>query len=138
MRRRLRRDNQGAVAVEFAMLAPVFLTMLLGTLLMGMYLQNINALQSAANDTSRQVTVAYQRNNQVESAEIQDIARSVAIRAPYLLDTDRLDVVVEQAASSRVTGATEFNVRFSYQLIGLPFVPISWLTVDYQRPVFVI
>ena len=138
MRRRLHRDNQGAVAVEFAMLAPVFLTMLLGTLVMGMYLQNINALQSAANDTSRQVTVAYQRNNQVMPAEIQDIARGVAIRAPYLLDTDRLDVVVEQVASSRVTGATEFNVHFSYQLIGLPFVPISWLTIDYQRPVFVI
>lgn len=137
-RKRLRHDSGGSAVIELALLAPIFLCLLLAVLVMAMYLQNINAMQSAANDTARNIAVAYQRKNQVLAPEIEDIARGVAVQAPYLLDTDKLTVEVEQASASRVTGATEFNLSFSYQLVGLPFVPVDWMTVSYERPIFVI
>lgn len=131
-------DCRAVTAVEFALLAPIFLSLLLGVLAMGIYLQNINALQSAANDTARQVTVAYQRDIDLQPDTIVTTATSVATSAPYLLDIDRLEVSVASAATSRVTGATEFNLGFSYQLMNIPLVPMEWMTITYTRPVFVV
>lgn len=132
------KDSSGATVVEFAMLAPIFLALLLGVMTMGTYLQNFNAMRSAANDTTRQITVAYQRANKVQASEIENLARGVAVQAPYMLDTDRLDVTVQAAATSRVPGATEFTLRINYQLIGLPLVPVEWMVVSYERPIFVV
>jgi len=54
--RRMRADaNKGSVAIEFAMIAPVFLLMLMATIESGVIFFAQSALQNAVNDTARLV-----------------------------------------------------------------------------------
>jgi len=54
--RRLRSDaNKGSAAVEFAMIAPVFFVLLMGTMEAGIMFFAQSALQNALNDTARLV-----------------------------------------------------------------------------------
>ena len=53
MIRRLARDRDGATAVEFALLLPVLVAMLLGLLSVGMLAFASNSLQFAAEDAAR-------------------------------------------------------------------------------------
>src|SRR3978361_42253 len=54
--RRMRTDaNKGSVAIEFAMVAPVFLLMLMATIESGVIFFAQSALQNAVNDASRLV-----------------------------------------------------------------------------------
>jgi len=55
--RRLIRSQSGAAIIEFALLGPLFLMMLIGVLQVGIYLQNYNAVQSLASDSARHVMV---------------------------------------------------------------------------------
>jgi Flp pilus assembly protein TadG len=51
--KRLARTEHGASAVEFALVAPLFLLMLLGILAYGGYFWRAHALQQVANDAAR-------------------------------------------------------------------------------------
>jgi Flp pilus assembly protein TadG len=52
-RKALARSDRGASAVEFALVAPLFLLMLLGILAYGGYFWRAHALQQVANDAAR-------------------------------------------------------------------------------------
>lgn len=137
--RRVVRDNTGSMAVEFALLAPVFLTMFIGLFQVSVYLQNYNAVRSLASDTVRVVTVEYQKDNTLSAAQIESIMLGMAVNAPYLLKTNQITIEVTQEATSRVNGATEFTVDVSYlEEDWLPFVDLPDLTLEYQRPIFVV
>jgi Flp pilus assembly protein TadG len=53
--RRMRTDAKGSVAIEFSMIAPVFLLMLMATIETGVIFFAQSALQNAVNDTARLV-----------------------------------------------------------------------------------
>ncbi len=53
--RRLRADNKGSAAVEFAMVAPVFFLLLMGTVESGVIFFAQSSLQNAVNDAARLV-----------------------------------------------------------------------------------
>ena len=59
--RRLTANERGASAVEFALLAPVFISLMLGVVEVGMYMQNYSAVRSLASDASRFAAVEYQK-----------------------------------------------------------------------------
>lgn len=137
--RRLVRDRTASMAVEFALLAPVFFTMFIGLFQVSVYLQNYNAVRSLASDAVRVVTVEYQKDNTLSADQIESIMLGMAVNAPYLLDTDRIVIDVEQEATSRVNGATEFDIDITYaEEDWLPFVELPDLTLRYTRPIFVV
>ncbi len=136
---RLIADRTGAMAVEFALLAPLLFTMMIGIFQVGVFMQNYNAVRSLASDTGRYVMVEYQKGNNVNDTDIQSVARSFAVNAPYLLDTNRLTVTATTQGTSRITGAKEISVNFNYQLEDfLPFVTLPGTNVTYSRPIFVV
>lgn len=51
--RRLARHNQGATAVEFALLSPILLVMLAGIITYGAYFWTSHAVQQLTNDAAR-------------------------------------------------------------------------------------
>lgn len=137
--RRLGRDCTASMAIEFALLAPVFFTMFIGLFQVSVYLQNYNAVRSLASDAMRVVTVEYQKDNTLTPTQIESIMLGMAVNAPYLLDTDRIVIEVEQEGTSRVNGAIEFDIDITYaEEDWLPFVDLPDLTLQYTRPIFVV
>ena len=136
---RLKRDESGAVIVEFALLAPIFLLLLVGVLQVGMAMQNYNALRGVSADVARYAMVQYQTGNELSNSQLETWAENQALGAPYLLDQNRINATITTAASQRVTGATELQVIMSYQLDSfLGFAGIEFPFVTYTRPIFLL
>ncbi len=137
--RHLLRDRSGAIAIEFALLGPLLITMIFGVFQTGIYLQNYNAVRSLASDAGRLVMIESQRGNDIANQDIQSVVRGIAVNAPYLLNTDRLQVTATTQATSRVTGAKEISVQIDYTPSDiLPFVDLPATTISYSRPIFVV
>ncbi len=136
---RIRRDENGAAAIEFALLGPAFLLMLMGVLQVGMAMQNYNALRSLSADVARYAMVQYQTGNELSNSQIETFAENHALGAPYLLDQNRVNVTVTNADTQRVAGATELQVVVSYQIDSLlGFAGIEFPFVTYTRPIFLL
>jgi len=136
---RIYRDEKGAIAVEFALLGPIFLLMFVGVLQVGLALQNYNALRGLSADVARYAMVQYQTGNEISNSQIETWALNHALGAPYLLDQNRVNAVVSTAGTQRVTGATELQLVVSYQIDSfLGFAGIEFPFVTYTRPIFLL
>ena len=83
---RVRRDNSGSVVVEFAIIGPTMLAMMLGVFQIGIGMQNYNAMRSIAAETARHAIVNYQTGNKLSNSQLADHAKTVNRRAkltPY-------------------------------------------------------
>ena len=93
-RTRLRHASDGAVLIEFAILAPVILGMMLAILQIGIGMQSYNALRAVAAETARYSVVNYQTANKLSTTQLRNYARSIASAPPYQLLADRFDAAV--------------------------------------------
>jgi Flp pilus assembly protein TadG len=135
---RLLGSRRGAAAVEFALLAPAFIVMLLGVLQVGIGMQNYNALRSVSADVSRYAMVQYATGNRLSSEQLRAYALATGISAPYLLDRSAFDAGVEEATAQRVSGATELTLRLDYQVPSLfSTMGLEGPYINYTRPIFV-
>lgn len=135
----IKRSSLGAAAVEFALVGPLFIALFIGVLQVGIYLQNYNAVQSIASDGARHVMIEYQKDNSLSDEQIRSVILAQAINAPYLLDSDRLEIFVDRTGASRVTGATEIRIEIRYMLFNfIPGIEIPGSLIVYQRPAFVV
>ena len=136
---RLRKDREGSVAVEFAIIGPTMLAMMLGVFQIGIGMQNYNAMRSIAAETARHAIVNYQTGNKLSNSQLADHAKTVGISPPYSLNYDRLAAAVTDASVQRVSGAKELTVTLTYRvptilgIIGFGDIPLS-----FSRPIFVI
>lgn len=136
---RLARDARGAAAVEFGLVAPVFLTMLLGVFQMGMWMQSYNAMRNAVTETARSVGVEFQISNKLTDKQIEDLGLAVATTEPYMLQQDRIDVDVADTATQTFTAAREKKLTITYEMpTFLDFAGIGGPTVTYSRSLFVV
>ena len=136
----LRSNQTASAAVEFALIGPLFLTLFMGVMQVGIGMQNYNALRSISADTARYAVINYQKSNLLTAIQLQTYATNLAKAAPYGLEqSPRFTVFVSTPATQRVAGATEFQIRVTYRvrtwlgLIGLGEIPLT-----YTRPIFVI
>ena len=135
--RRLARDCRGSVIVEFAIIAPVLLTLLMGVLTMGLHMFSANALQSAASDTARWAVVEYQKANRVSAEQIADKVTATAITPPYSLDFNRLEVSAQPVATD-ITGTLKFEITLNYTPYNpLEFAGITSPTIGSTRVLYV-
>lgn len=135
---RILRDCRGVAMVEFAILAPVILGLLLGVLQIGLAMQKYNAMRTASADVARFAMVEYATGNRLSNSQLRAYAHSLGHGSPYLLDIDRLFVTVETAGVQRVTGAKELNLTMTYNLPSLvPTMGVWAPTLEYSRPIFV-
>lgn len=136
--RAIAKDTKGGAIVEFALLAPIFLTMMLGILQVGVYLQNLNAVQSLASDGARYVMVEYQKENALTDEQIRSVILGEAVNAPYMLESDRLRIDVDRSGTSRVSGAQEIDITLTYRLSDFLPIDLPLTSITYSRPVFVV
>ena len=134
--RRLRGDDRGAAIIEFALLAPVVLGLMLGVLQIGLQMQNYNALRSVAADTVRYTMIEYQKEDKLTAEQIQSKAIGYATNTPYGLIAAGLDAVVTQPATD-IAGMKKFQLVMTYappNLLGVIAVQaptLTWTRVFY-------
>jgi len=135
---RLAREQHGGVLVEFALLAPVLLTLMIGVVQVGIHVQNSNAVRNLAADGARAAAVEYQRGNALSASQIAAEIQARGVGPKYNLVLDRLDVEVTEQAS-RIAGVTEMQIEITYAMPNfLAFVDLSALDIEYQRPIFLL
>ena len=137
--RRLTASERGASAVEFALLAPVFISLMLGVVEVGLYMQNYNAVRSLAGDAARFAAVEYQKNNVVTEDALEANIKAMGIASPYGLMDSQLTVTVTEVSPARVNGAREYDLDIDYALPDIiGGTTIDNFTVSYSRPLFVL
>ena len=133
------RADDGATIVEFALLGPMVIGMMIAVLQLGMAMQSYNAVRSVTAETARYALVEYQKGNDVNNATIEATALDLADGAPYLLMRQDLTVSVADAGVQRVNGARELTVDVSYRVPNiLPFFDWTRPTVTHARPIFLL
>lgn len=136
--RRLRKNCEGSMVVEFALIAPILLTMIFGVLQVGIALQNYNALRNLSADVARYAVIQHQTGGTVQTTALRTYAVNHAQGAPYLLDGDRVNAVVTTPVNQRVDGAIEMQIVVTYQIESLlEFAGIGAPFITYTRPIFV-
>ncbi|MDE2437156.1 MAG: pilus assembly protein [Sphingomonadales bacterium] len=135
---RLRKATDGAAAMEFALVAPLLITMMLGVVQAGMWMGAYNSLRSSASDTGRYVTVQYQNTNRISNSDIAIWARNHAITAPYSLDSSGVTTYVSDAATQSITNVTEKQLKIVYQMPTImQFAGVNTFQISYTRSLFV-
>lgn len=135
----LRQNQSGSVAVEFALVGPLLIGMLMGVLQIGVGMQNYNALRGISADVARYSVINYQTANRLTTGQLQDYANSVASTPPYGLVRSRFTATIQAAATQRVTGATEYTITLNYDVpTMLSIIGIGEIPLSYSRPIFVI
>lgn len=135
--RALGRNTSGSVAIEFGLLGPLMIAMLLGVLQVGMGMQSYNALRGVAGDVARYAVVNYQSSNLLTTQQLQTYGVAVGTASPYNLTSTELEVLVVNAANQRVTGATELTFTITYEVPSLlTLLDIEGPTISYSRPIF--
>jgi Flp pilus assembly protein TadG len=135
----LARDTRGAVAIEFAIIAPVLITMLFGVLQIGLGMQQYNALRSVAAETARYAAIERQKGVTYVAFDVSNRARTIATGAPYGLLGTRLTTTAVTAATQRVAGATEYTLTITYNVQSfLSIMGMADIPLTFTRPVFVV
>ncbi|MCA1662502.1 MAG: pilus assembly protein [Novosphingobium sp.] len=135
--RRLAADRQGSAIVEFGILAPAILTLFIGILQVGMWMQSFNALRSVAADTGRYVAVEYQKSNQIDNVAMALWARQHAIDN-YLFQSANMSTDVTDAADQDIAGVTEKTLTLNYTMPSIfGIAGIGEIPVTFRRPIFV-
>lgn len=132
---RLQGDRSGAVVVEFAILAPLFIAMCIGILAIGVQMQNYSAMRSLATDMNRYTVVEYQKSNMMSADQIADVTSAIAVSPLYGLKGDRLAVNVSEVASP-ITGSRKFTMALDYSPF-LPFYGLKPITLTYKQNIYV-
>lgn len=107
------RNKVGTAAVEFAILAPVFLLLLMGVIAFGIYLGAANAVQQLAADATRTALAG------IDAAERQTLATTYIQKnaAKYtLINPAQIETSIDNAASD----PSQFTVTISYNAANLP------------------
>ena len=118
------RDNRGSALIEFAILAPALIGMMMGILYIGVQMLSYNAIRAVSSDIARYTLVEYQKLHKVTASNIRSQAIAIAVNPPYGLDTNNLSVVVTTPVTD-ISGTIKFTARITYT----PYNPVKFLGV---------
>lgn len=115
---RLRRDEKGVAAVEFALIAPIFISMILAVIDVGRYMWVLNSMQYAIDESVRAGVVRELSDDEIvqraRDALITEGASSIDIAV--VSDTESITVTADATYQflfplSAVLSSTTINLR---------------------------
>jgi Flp pilus assembly protein TadG len=117
-RRRLAGDLSGAGAIEFAIVAPLFLLIVLGLLVYGIYLGSVHSVEQLAADAARASVAGLS-----DSERIQIATQHISTNAPDypLIDASKISI----AAGPSAADPTQFRVSVRFDASNLPIWGLS-------------
>jgi Flp pilus assembly protein TadG len=111
--RRYKTNTSGAAAVEFALIAPLFVLTLLSLVAYGIYFSAAHSVQQLAADAAR-TAIAGLNETERETLVADFVSRSTMNHA--LIDKSRLSLQVQADPSN----PNQFTVQLSYDASNLP------------------
>ena len=130
--RRLAANHDGASAVEFAIIAPVFILMIVGVLAYGIYFGAANSVQQIAADAARTsiAGLSASERNTLVTAFIENNAG-----AYVFIDPDEVDFSIGDDASD----PNQYKVTVTYDASQLPIwvlpVPMPGKIISYTSTI---
>lgn len=130
--RRLAASHDGASAVEFAIIAPVFILMIVGVLAYGIYFGAANSVQQIAADAARTsiAGLSASERNTLVTAFIENNAG-----AYVFIDPDEVDFSIGDDASD----PNQYKVTVTYDASQLPIwvlpVPMPGKIISYTSTI---
>ncbi len=118
-------DNRGSALIEFAILAPALIGMMMGILYVGLQMMSYNSLRAISSDIARYTVVEYQKDHKITRQDIRNKALAIAENAPYGLDADDLSVGVTTPGTD-IPGTSKFTTTITYT----PYNPVAFLGID--------
>lgn len=118
-------DNRGSALIEFAILAPALIGMMMGILYVGLQMMNYNAMRSVSSDIARYTLVEYQKVNKISRTDIKNKAVAIAVNPPYNFDANDLNIVVTTPGTD-IPGTSKFTATITYT----PYNPVAFLGID--------
>lgn len=113
IRHSLLSDAAGSTAVEFALLVPLYLLLILGMTAYGIYFGAAHSVQQLSADAARTAVAG------IDAQERQDLARRfIANNAGGYMFIDAAKLTVEVGDSS--SDPSQFDVTLRYDATGLP------------------
>jgi Flp pilus assembly protein TadG len=116
-------DRAGASAIEFAILAPVFLLVLLTMVGFGIYLSAATSIQAITADAARTAVAGLNETERTKLAE--DYIKQSTLDY-YLLSADRFSITV----SDDPHNTQQFTVAIDYDASNLPI----WSLYSFALP----
>ena len=137
--KRIGGHNGGVAAVEFALVAPLVIGLMMGMFQVSIGMHNYNSLRGAVDDTARYTIVNFQKEDRDDEQALAEAARAIATSSPYGLNGDQLDVTVDILDDSRVAGALEATITMEYDVPSVArMIGMGDIHIEYSRPVFLI
>ena len=117
-------DNRGSALIEFAILAPALIGMMMGILYVGVQMMSYNSIRAVSSDIARYTLVEYQKPNRITMADIHEQAIAIASNAPYSLDPNDLDIAVTRPDTD-INGTIKYTATITYT----PYNPVEFMGV---------
>lgn len=140
MIRRLKRDDRGSTVVEFAMISPLVILLILAALEFGMALRANAGLRNLAGWAGRAAIVATQvdRNGEsVDTAAVRTRIITESARQSYNLGRGVLGVTVTNVQDTSLLTVHRIRIRLVYtHPISVPFLPVTSVPMQVDRTFF--
>lgn len=131
---RFKSDRSGTSAIEFAMLAPVFILFLFGMIAYGIYFGASHSVQQIAADAAR--TAIAGQSAAERRTIVADFVSQNAAGYPFI-DLGKLTVSAQDSTSD----GNQFNVQVSYDARNLPIwnllpdLPLPGTTIVFRSTI---
>lgn len=122
------RDRRGASALEFAIVVPVFLLIVLGILTYGIYLGSVHSVEQLAADAARASVAGLS-----DAERVQIATQHVATNAHDYPLLDASKIAVEAGASP--LNSSQFRVSVRFDASGLPIWIMSGIVPMPDRTI---
>jgi Flp pilus assembly protein TadG len=132
------RDESGSTIVEFGILAPIIVAMMLGVLHVGLGVQSYNAVRHVASDTARHAMIQFGNGAPMTNLGLENYANNTGEAAPYLLTDTRLTATVTDVTTPRVARTFEKTLTITYQMPTLfEDMGLNGPLITFSRPIIV-
>ena len=118
------REETGTTAVEFALVATAFLTLIFGIFEAGRLFMTLNALQYAVEEATR-YNIAH------EDVSIEELEQIVLdSMSEMLISTDNVELDGPDYSVVSGVNFVQISVTYSFEPMMLPLLPDNWAKMD--------
>jgi Flp pilus assembly protein TadG len=138
--RRLIGNQRGSALIEFALVSPLLIMIILAALQFGLMLRANAGLRELAGWAGRQAVVSYQvkASDGINPAALKTLIENEAMSRKYNLENGTLKVVTTSVQNTALLTVNEVGIKLNYDYpISVPFLGQSLVKLSVDRTFYV-